>query len=259
MRPCWHCGVVTLPGFVDVHSHVVPSGDDGARTVDEGLALCALAASSGTAVLFATPHMHAPWDTFSWSSSRSALYERSLADMRDEAAALGIDLRRGREVFPTEVLASDAETLRLEGTDAVLIEFPGSWLDIPHQVELTARACRRIEAAGLTPVLAHPERCREVADEPRVLEAFVAAGRLLCINAPSLTGHHGAIAERVAWELLDHGLVALAASDGHREKRPPRLDTAWPVAVGRLGEQRARRLFDGSALPWSGMPAARVA
>jgi protein-tyrosine phosphatase len=251
--------VTTVPRFVDVHAHVVPSGDDGARTVEEGVTLCALAASAGTAILFATPHVHAAWDSYPWSDAREELYERSFLGVRDAARLVGVDLRRGREVFPSEVLAGDAGTLRLEGTEAVLVEFPGSWLDMPGQLELTARACRRIEAEGLTPVLAHPERCREVTDEPRLLEDFVAAGRLLCLNATSVTGRHGSTAENVAWELLDGGLVALVASDGHRASRPPTLDEAWHLVAERLGDVRARPLFDGSALPWTEAPVERVA
>jgi protein-tyrosine phosphatase len=246
-------------GFVDVHSHVVPSGDDGAATVEEGVALCAMAREAGTSILFATPHVHAPWDSFPWAPDRERLFERAFGDVRAGAAALGLDLRRGREVFPSEVARVDPESLRLEGTDAVLVEFPGSWLDLPGQVELTALACRRLEATGLTPVLAHPERCREVAAEPRLLESFVERGALLCVNAPSLTGEHGPTAERVAWALLEDGLVAIAASDGHRAARPPSLDRAYKAVVTRVGERRATPLFDGSALPWRASPAAQVA
>ena len=53
-----------MPGFVDVHSHVVPAGDDGAATIEEGLELCRLAYEAGTEILFATPHAHAPWDHY---------------------------------------------------------------------------------------------------------------------------------------------------------------------------------------------------
>ena len=48
-----------MPGFVDIHSHVVPSGDDGAQTVEQGIALCREAARPGTSVLYATPHVWA--------------------------------------------------------------------------------------------------------------------------------------------------------------------------------------------------------
>ena len=46
-----------MPAFVDCHSHVVPSGDDGAKTLAEGLRLCEIAAEAGTEVLYATPHV----------------------------------------------------------------------------------------------------------------------------------------------------------------------------------------------------------
>ena len=63
-----------MPGFVDVHAHVVPSGDDGAESIEEGLALCRLAYEAGTEILFATPHAHAPWDHYPRTAERDDLY-----------------------------------------------------------------------------------------------------------------------------------------------------------------------------------------
>jgi protein-tyrosine phosphatase len=224
---------------VDVHSHVVPSGDDGAATVEEGVELCRLAAEAGTGVLFATPHAHAQWDSYPWNESRARLYEASFPTVREGAAALGVDLRRGWELFPSEVLELDPAAFRLEGTDAVLVEFPGSWLDIPGELELVRRAVDHVLAHGLVPVLAHPERCRSVARDPSSVAPLVERGGLLCLNAGSLVGDHGAAAERTGWRLVEDGVVA---------------------AVARLGEARALPLFDGSALPWAdGLRARRTA
>jgi protein-tyrosine phosphatase len=238
-----------MSGFVDVHSHVVPSGDDGARTIEEGLELCRIAFESGTEILFATPHAHASWDTFPRTRERVELYETSLAQMRAEVAEWGLDLRRGWEVYPTEAPRSEAAGLVLEGTKAVLLEFPGSWLEIDDAIDVVAEGAAAVAAAGLVPVLAHPERCRPVAADPWSVRPLVEDGALLCLNAPSLVGRHGAAAERTAWVLLDAGLIALAASDGHSVKRPPALDVAYVEAERHLGDG-ARRLFDGSALPW---------
>src|SRR5262249_15421206 len=69
----------------------------------------------------------------------------------------------GREVYPTEALHGALDGLRLDGTSAVLVEFPGWWLDVDDAVGLTWAACERIDAEGLVPVLAHPERCPAVA------------------------------------------------------------------------------------------------
>jgi protein-tyrosine phosphatase len=239
-----------MAGLVDVHSHVVPAGDDGAATIDEGLVLCRLAYEAGTEILFATPHAHAPWDHYPRTIERDRLFAESFVEMRAEVATWGLDLRRGWEVFPSEVAVSPPGDLVLEGTRSVLIEFPGSWLDIEDPIEIVVEAAQRAEAAGLVPVLAHPERCRAVADDPERARPLAERGWILCLNAPSLVGGHGAAAERTAWELLDAGLVTLVASDGHSVARPPTLDMAHRYVREQRGEEIARPLFDGRGLPW---------
>jgi protein-tyrosine phosphatase len=237
-------------GFVDVHSHVVPSGDDGAASIAEGLGLCRIALDDGIRILFATPHAHAPWDTYPRTAYRIDLFEASFPVLRDEVAAWGLDLRRGWEVYPTELLHSDPAEFVLEGTRGVLIEFPGSWLEIEDPLAVVAEAALIVEEAGLVPVLAHPERCRAVAHDPGSIRPFVERGWLVCLNAPSLVGRHGGTAERTAWRLLDEGLAGLAASDGHSVSRPPTLGEGFRAVRDQFGEDYALSLFDGSALPW---------
>jgi protein-tyrosine phosphatase len=239
-----------MQGFVDVHSHVVPAGDDGARSIDEGLTLCRLAYETGTEILFATPHAHAPWDHYPRTLDRDRLYTTSLAEMRSEVAGWGLDLRRGWEVYPSEIAANDPASLVLEGTRSVLVEFPGTWLDIDDPIAAVVSAAEEVEAAGLVPVLAHPERCRPVAVDPESVRPLAERGWILCLNAPSLVGAHGATAERTSWALLDAGLVVLAASDGHSVARPPSLDPAYRLVRERRGDGIALPLFDGRALPW---------
>lgn len=240
-----------MRGFVDVHTHVVPSDDDGAEGIEDGLALCRLAFEAGTDILFATPHAHAPWDTFPRTPGRDASYAAAFPEMQKEASTWGLDLRRGWEVYPTVIAPDNVEEYRLEGTRAVLIEFPGFWLDLDDAIEIITEAGSIVQAAGRLPVLAHPERCRAVAEDSDRVRPLVDRGWLLCANAPSFLGRHGAIAERVVWELLDAGQIALAASDGHAASRPPVLDEAYAVVRDRLGETVARPLFTGAALPWS--------
>jgi len=240
-----------MPGFVDVHSHVVPSGDDGAKSVEDGLTLCRLAVESGTEILFATPHAHAAWDTYPRTPERLAQFDAAYAEMRPEVAAWGLDLRRGWEVFPSEVGASVPPDFLLEGTTAVLIEFPGFWLQIDDAIGVVEAAALLVEEADLVPVLAHPERCRAVAADPGAVRPFVERGWLLCLNAPSLVGGHGEIAMRTAWALLNDGLIALVASDGHSPLRPPVLSDGYQAVREQLGHERAHALFDGSVLPWS--------
>lgn len=238
-----------MTGFVDVHAHVVPSGDDGAATVDEGVALCRVALETGTRVLFATPHAHAPWDSYPWSPVREALFERSFVEQRERVAGWGLDLRRGREMYPSEALLVEPETVRLEGTEAVLVEFPGFWVRADDVLGVTFAACERIEASGLTPVLAHPERCRPIAEDPTRAVAFAERGWPLCLNSTSLTEEPPRVPYETALQLLDLDAVSLVASDAHGAHRLPRLDLALEVVSRLVGRDAALPLFDGSAVP----------
>ena len=239
-----------MEGFVDVHSHAVPSGDDGARSIEEAVELCGLARAGGTRVLFATPHAHAAWDRYPLTLERERLVEEALPVVSRVVSAWGLDLRRGFEVFPTELRERDPHEFLLEGTRAVLLEFPGSWLDLADDSSLVLEAAERLLAVELVPVIAHPERSLGLRADFGIARALVERGCLLCPNGDSALGENGPVAERAFWRLLDEGLVALVASDGHSRHRPPRLDQARRVLVERYGEASIEVLFDGSAMPW---------
>ena len=240
---------MTKPWIVDVHSHVVPTGDDGARTIDEGVELCRDAARHGTRVLYATPHVHARWDSYPMTAERLALYDEAFPVMRAACAAFGLDLRRGFEVYPGALPDSaDLAGFGLGSSGGYLIEFPGFWTPEDDPLGLVRREAERAEAAGLVPVLAHPERCAAIVEAPKRAAEFSERGWLLALNGLSLDGRHGRAAYEAAWHLLEGGLGDLVASDGHRSSRNARLDFAYELAAERLGRERAHSLFDGSAL-----------
>jgi protein-tyrosine phosphatase len=229
-----------VAGFVDVHSHVVPSGDDGARSLEAGLALCLEAARHGTRVLFATPHV---WPTLTLTSEREQEVRDSYARMAPELAEHGLDLRLGWELTPSEaLLEEDPARYRLGDLPAVLMEVP-----FRGSLVLAERLGEHIAASGLTPIVAHPERAEGVRSRLDAVSGFRERGWLIQVNASSLLGVHGPDQDEVAWRLVRAGLADLVASDGHRTTRPPFLDEAHRLARARLGEG-ADPLFDGSAL-----------
>jgi protein-tyrosine phosphatase len=224
--------------FVDVHSHVVPSGDDGVRSREQGLELCGQAARRGTGILFATPHV---WPTLPLTEEREAAVREAFAAMA--AAGAGLELRLGFELTPTPALLDeDPRRYRLEGLEAVLMELP-----FHGSLKLSERLADHIEAAGLTPVIAHPERSQDVLETPSLAAGLRERGWLLQLNGSSLLGHHGPDIEAAGWALVDGGLADLVGSDGHRNARPPFLNEAYRVVRARVGE-RADALFDGRAL-----------
>ena len=225
--------------FVDVHSHVVPSGDDGAQRIIEGRGLCREAARHGTAVLYATPHV---WPHLVLTEEREQLVRANFAELTSEE--LGLELRLGFELTPAPpLLEQDLRRYVLDGTNAVLIEVPFTGGE-----RLLVEICELMEQQRLQPVIAHPERTEAVLDKPSLAREFAERGWLLQVNGSSLTGRHGAEIESLAWDLIDESLVALVGSDGHRGTRPAVLDDAYAVVEARVGETQARSLFDGSAI-----------
>jgi protein-tyrosine phosphatase len=239
-----------VAGFVDVHSHTVPSGDDGARSTEEAVELCGLALAGGTRVLFATPHAHAAWDRYPLTLERERLFVEAFPVVSRVVSAWGLELRRGFEVFPTVLRDRDPHEFLLEGTRAVLLEFPGAWLGVEDDSSLVLEAADRLLAVELVPVIAHPERSIGLGVDFGIARALVEQGCLLCPNGDSALGDNGPVAEQAFWRLVDEGLVALVASDGHRRHRPPRLDQAHRLLVERYGEASIEVLFDGTAMPW---------
>ena len=227
--------------YVDIHSHVVPSGDDGARSVEAGLALCLDAGHHGTRTLYGTPHV---WPSLPLTAERERAVRAAHAEMAAELAPHGVDLRLGWELTPSEALLDeDPERYRLGNLRAVLMEVP-----FHGSLALAEHLAEHVEAHGLMPIVAHPERAEGVRENSGAAEALRERDWLLQVNATSLLGYHGPEQAQEGWRLVENGLADLVASDGHRTARPPFLDAAYDLAVGRVGMERADALFTGAAL-----------
>jgi protein-tyrosine phosphatase len=228
---------VVRHGLVDIHSHVCPSGDDGAQSLDEGVALCLDAAAHGTAVLFATPHV---WPEPGLTDQRERQILLAFSQLKPRA---GLELRLGYELTPSRwLLREDLRRFVLGGTGALLVEVP-----FVGPAGLLLEVLDRADEQGLRVVVAHPERAQATQDDPALLDELAARTPLLQVNSTSLLGRHGDTAAGLGWELVESGRAAIVASDGHRTTRPARLDDALELAETRLGPD-AIALFDGSAL-----------
>lgn len=224
---------------------MVPSGDDGSQTVDEASELCRRAAERGTGVLYVTPHVN---DDLPLTESREQMIRQAAGELAFAVAPYRLQVRVGFELHPSRTLArQDLSRYRLEGCDAVLVECPlhefsASTLD--DAVELA----QEVEQQGFVPVLAHPERSREIFSDPRVAANLASRNWPLQVTAASLLGANGPLVETAAWQLLETGAAGIVASDGHNVRRPPFLDGAFAASVMRLGAERAIPLFDGQNL-----------
>lgn len=197
-------------GFVDLHLHILPGVDDGARTLEDSLAMARTLVRLGFDTATPSPHHRREF-----ASSSRPLCETKLEELRGALAAERIPLTlvlSAENHFLEEGLLAAVGTpsARTIGTSkALLVEAPYSG-PLPALPDLVFR----MRLKGVTPVIAHPERCLEFEKRGRAAEA-VRLGALLQLDLGSLVGRHGKPAQRLALELLGAGLYAVAATDAH--------------------------------------------
>lgn len=196
--------------MIDLHSHVLPGLDDGAQTVAASVELARAAATDGIATLAATPHVRSDYPTTPEQMEAGVDAVRAELD----AAGVAIEIVPGGEVAFDRLpeLSRDELTRFTLGQTGryLLVEFPyGGW---PLALE---QRVFELLASGLTPLVAHPERSRDVQADPGRLERAVAGGALVQITAASLDGRLGRAPKIAAEGLLRRGLAHVLASDAH--------------------------------------------
>ena len=196
--------------MVDLHSHILPGVDDGARTLDESVEIARAAVADGIEIIAATPPVRDHHPTTSGSM------ERLVAELRSAlaAAAVPLDVRPGGELALDHVRPLSIEELRrfaLAGNPGyLLVEMPFYGWPLDFGDELF-----RLQAAGITPVLGHPERNSDVQADPVRLRRLVEAGALVQLTAASLDGRLGRRARETAFRLVKLELAHMVASDAH--------------------------------------------
>ncbi len=223
-------------GFVDIHCHLLPGLDDGPKSDHESMLLARAAIRGGAAAIVATPHasFRYPFDA---SLVRSRLRELE-GKLGDELFLFsGCEL----EISDEGLRAFFAEPARFTINQGryVLVE-----LRLETPTVRLPRVLERFLAAGVTPILAHPERYGFAHEHSDVLAEWVSGGGLMQVTGDSFSGRMGRRPRTTAFRLLDAGLFHFVASDAHDAvKRPPDLRAAWRTVSERLGEEAARRLF----------------
>ncbi len=228
--------------FVDLHCHWVGAIDDGARSADEGLEMLALLRQAGFATVVATPHMR----TGMFDNDKAAL-ERAFAAMRvpiDEARAAGRklpDVHLASEHFFDDVVftrLSKQLGVPYPSGKAALIELPPEVFPAFLQARLFD-----LRRAGLTAVIAHPERYRPVWKDADVLEPLLDAGAHLQLDVCALVGKYGRAAQRAAEQLLEEEAYEIAASDAHKPKDLDEVVKAITRLERLVGPEEKHRLL----------------
>jgi protein-tyrosine phosphatase len=237
---------------IDTHCHLLHSLDDGPKTEEDSVELARQLALAGVRAVICTPHFSRRFRTeLRPARARITQLERLLLE-----APIALSLTLAAEVSPAFAVAEPMEELlpRTMGGRFLLVE-----LEPDTPAAFLETAVERLAGERLSPVFAHPERCRSVREQPRLLEEARAAGAFVQIVAPSLTGRWGKDVGIAAWKLLDAGVVDLLGSDSHRpaetrthlEVAAAEVEARYgPEVLAELTEREPLRLL--STVAWEG-------
>ncbi|MBV6413283.1 MAG: capsular biosynthesis protein [Xanthomonadales bacterium] len=221
--------------MIDLHCHLLPGIDDGAKDLDTALEMARVAVADGIHTIACTPHIYP-----GLYENDAAGIRRAIAALRRELDAAGIALQlcEGADVHLTPDLLAGLRADRipcLNRTRYLLLEPPHHVA--PPRLE---EQVFNLQANGYVPLITHPERLTWIEDHYPMFLRMARAGAWLQITAGALVGRFGKRPRYWAQRLLDEGPVHIIASDAHSvHRRPPLLAEAEVQAAQQLGAVEA--------------------
>jgi len=222
--------------LVDVHSHILPGIDDGAKTLEESVEMLRLAAENGTSDIVASPHSN---HQFKFDPE---IIAEKVEELRQASGGI-VRIHTGCDFHLSFDNIQDSlqhpSKYAINHKNYVLVEF--SDLLIP---KTTDEVFYQMQSVGMIPIITHPERNMLLQRRLENLETWCESGCLLQVTAQSFSGRFGKHAKAFADLLLQKGLVHIVASDAHdTQHRPPSLKEAYEYVAKEYGVARAELLF----------------
>lgn len=228
-----------MNGFTDIHTHILPGVDDGAKDLSEALALVRMAWMNGTRTMFLTPHYRGVYKRNSIQLLREK-YEQFSA--MAAAQCPGMRLYLGNEIYYEANVPEKLESgqiLTMNDSRYVLLEFSGASLR-SHVLSGVSEVVRY----GYIPIIAHVERYDVFHTNPDLVSEVLNYGALLQVNAQSVMGENGFKVKRFCHKLLKQQMVHFVASDAHDAlRRAPILRQCFLRVQKKYGAQYASWIF----------------
>ncbi len=230
--------------LTDLHTHILPSVDDGADCLDTAIEMLHIQKNNGIERVALTPHFypkHEELDAFVDRRNRS--YAALLSRWDCESMP---QLRLGAEVrYTPALLQMDLHQLTIGEGNYLLLELEDSGL-----VTFIDQVVKQMIDQGIIPILAHVERCSALRNDPNLLLNLVRMGALAQISVNALRGRKP---DKFAEICLRHGLVHIIASDVHNltDRAACLRDISTERYMHTLAwtERLAKSVWDGTPLP----------
>ena len=200
--------------MVDIHCHILPALDDGAKDLETSLEMCRMAADDGIEAIVCTAHAN---DRYPFDPD---LVERKIREVATQSGGVP-------HLYP--------------GCD---FHFSYENLQSALAADLMAQAFFELRSRGMPPIVTHPARNPWLLSAGRQLFDWVQAGALVQVTAGSLLGRFGKSAVHFCRWLLESRMIHFVASDAHNTThRPPLLRDAYNEVAGRFGHDLAELIF----------------
>ncbi|MBT2730144.1 tyrosine protein phosphatase [Bacillus sp. ISL-75] len=196
--------------MIDLHCHILPGIDDGARDLSESIEMAKKAVEQGIHTIVATPHH---------LNNRYENPKQTIINRVKELNKILLDEKIDLNVLPgqeTRIYGEmvdgyeTGEILPIDNTQYVLVEFSSS-----HVPRYTEKLFYDLQTKGLIPVIVHPERNQEIIERPELLYQFVKKGALSQVTAASVCGDFGKKIKNFSLQLIEANLTHFIASDAH--------------------------------------------
>ena len=167
--------------MTDLHCHILPGMDDGAKDTAVSLELLHREYEDGVRNIAFTSHFNSERTTVdAFTAKRQAAFEQLTAAL--EGQPMQFDFKLGAEVFFSPGLCElDTRALCMGDTAYLLLEFPTT-----HKPHFIRQTLYNLQQQGIVPLIAHIERYPYVLEDPTLLYDWVAAGAYAQINAGAL-------------------------------------------------------------------------
>lgn len=221
----------------DMHSHLLPGIDDGAKTTNDSLSYIRSLQELGFRKFVTTPHIMSDLYPNSHDTIQAAFKEVKQANQ-------GVPLQAAAEYFLDEsfdLLLDQEQPLLCIYDKTVLVEF--SFVTTPLNFK---DRIFNLQMSGYQPLLAHPERYLYFGNNKAVYDELKSAGCQFACNLLSFTGYYGKGPAELANYLLKKDLIDYLGTDLHHERHIEALQKAHELmpVISRLAD--AGRLLNGN-------------
>ena len=225
--------------MIDIHCHILPGVDDGAKDLEDSLEMARIAQREGIKTIINTSHYHPDFDYVVGERLSEELVKFNTILKEHN---IDVEVLMGNELYYSDNLLEyidKKEFHTLNNSKYILIEFaptrfPKNLCDVVYELKIR----------GYIPILAHVERYQEVQESPKLIEEVIEEGALIQVNVSSVLGKGPSYYNRISDILLNRNMVHFIGTDAHgSNRRRPLMKESYEYVSKKYGKDRANRLF----------------